>query len=473
MNAQDFWTRGDVDAYSIENRVQAALDLAPRPDGLDSYQREAARWLWIMLHYLEAIAVKAADMGAGIAGQLEDELVHQELFRRLAVEYGGMGPAGPEIARMIHYIGALQGPIATVALNVVGEHWLERVFHNLATDGFGAEMFRTIEEDEHRHASEAMVLPVPDPTELAVVMPALERMLYDSAMSPHYLAPLAFMRGEPLVWKMGREAVIAHGGACRHLGVEPAACVRRLGLLCRTMLKRGNRVRPVRTPKTWRISAARLDDRPASIGGWTSIDLPAGDDHDDVEARVLRALYRTIEAHPELNVTYRAGRFYIPPRIKIGVRRRHSRGNIMTVYGTGFGKMTVAQVKTMFRVRAAALRKMAYEPVPELGELGPILPPSVAIAAVSYCGAREPGQKWATGSGIERGWTALLPPEGLSFSLGIGEPAWVPVAAAQCEGARIDVRRRVEVGITIDHRVLDGRHLALLSNGLRRYSVGD
>lgn len=449
----------------MEARTLEALALAPSPENLDPFKRKAARHLWSTLYHLEHIAVIAARMGAGIDNQLEDELMHREVFRRLGEQYGGLYPPGPEIQSMISYIGALRGPIATVAVNLVGEHWLEAVFRNLANPGFASEMFALIEADEHRHAHDALSIPVPPIEQLNAVLPALERKLYESAMSPAYLAPLTFTRGEESVWRMGLEATEAHSRACEHMGTAPSACVHRLGILCRTMLRHGRRLQPLAVNK-WRVSISRLDTRPAVIGGYVSIPVPERATHMAIEARIIRALYRTIAERPELNRVYRAGQFYAPPRVKIGSRRRHDDNQVMTVYATGLDGLSVRQVQALYGRKARKQGRIEYESVPELGDLADILPPSAAVAVVSYCGAPEAEDAGeCQGSGVECGWTALLPAEGVPCSLGIGEPQW---KLKHAPGEPLAFHRVVVVGVSLDHIVFDGRHLSLLCNGLKR-----
>ena len=147
----------------LADRVSRLAANAPAPR--DRWEFIAARRLYSTLSQFEEIAVLAASRGDATSGQLDDEIVHRDLFRQLARDLGGIEPPAAETTALVNELQSLRGPVSLALLNLVAEQWLETVFHFLCA-GWGAELFAEIEADESRHVADAWAFERASPEEI-------------------------------------------------------------------------------------------------------------------------------------------------------------------------------------------------------------------------------------------------------------------------------------------------------------------
>lgn len=409
-------------------RIDSLVAQATPP--ADRYERIAARYLWSTLAHFEGIAVLAAERGDGTETQLDDELVHQGVFTALARDCGGIEPPDPAARELIERLKASRGPASAIALNIVAESWLDTVFAVLGAPGWNAKLFRAIEADEARHVDDAWSMDIPPPEQIADVIAPIEAALVAIARSAAFVLPIRWLRGERCLSDMGTASAEAHRKVCAQLGIKAGAGIKRLEAMCRGLQMRN---RPIRiNTNGWRVSASRLSDAPIPMS--TTYHVPWSDDRQPQIVDFTGPLARVLAEHPSLRDVMSGEQLYRHARPEILIRDRHRRGEVYSLHVHGQESITAIR-----RMRRRALRE-PYKPVPRLGDMRLILPPAAASVALTAI--------WPTG--ITGGQVPLIPTEGVPIVIGVAAPS----------------NGQLALMITMDHRVYDPEHLALLGNGL-------
>lgn len=421
----------------VEQRVRANLALLEHE--FTGYDRLAARHMFSEFCHLETIAVMAAERGDAIPGQLEDEHVHHETFRRLAEQHGGLVAPCEEVARLIDYLTSLEGEASLAALNVTAESWLETVFDHVAGWGACDALMRAIEEDEERHVHDALDLARPPAAEIEPIVRDLERMLEAIAVAPAFMLPLIHFAGEQRVCAMGEALCAAHERACAHLGI--ASRTHRVRLLCRSQ-RIWSRRAPVPMEMTdWDRTKQRIYDRNADMLLWFEIATAVNGYR--LQAQVVAALARILQRHPRLRYVTRRGELFRAQEPIIAMRALYDDRAVMNVFLPGCHHRTWRGVLRQMNRRVKRARAVEYHAMPPMpDDLDKLLPPSRVAAAVNYNGVH--GGIGGTGP--------LSDVEGIPILVTIGE-----VRAG-----------RVTLTILMDHRTHDGQDIGLLKQELER-----
>lgn len=422
--------------------------------GLEGNDRLAGQYLLSMLAHLETIAVIAAERGDGIRGQLLDELAHRATFEAIAEDLGGLLEPSREVSALIDYLVKLEGDDSIAALNIVGEAWLENVFHHIGP-WVAPELFELLEAEEARHAREAAAAwasPWRRPGSKPVqVVAELEGLLWAIARSPGFLIPVTWFGGERGAAWLGLEAIDRHRKALEPLGLEPGEQVAALRADCLAALVAAGRAPEPAHMDAWRRSAtaACWPNGPAPMVTFEDVWVRSAE-AGYVEAAVLCALGRILARTPRSKRTIRRGRLWKPAEVVIGVRRLHDRlGNLVcTAYVTSPQAMTIETAQGAIARRMKRLRRDPYTEVPELGDLVELLPPSRCAATISYNGDH----------GVKAGLAPLVEHEGTPISIVIGYP----------RPERVRFGYDVTLGIQYDHRAGDGREIGHLARELKR-----
>lgn len=424
--------------HRVAERVEHNLSLCS--DEFQGYDKLAARHMFSEFCHLETIAVLAAERGDGIEGQLEDEYVHFETFKRLAERYGGLVAPCQEIVDLIDYLTGLQGEASLAALNVTAESWLETVFHHVGTWGCCDEMMKIIESDEERHAQLAMNLPKPPVEIIEPIMRKLEEHLEKIAVAPAFMLPLIYFAGEERVCKMGASIVRAHEKACRHFGIKPNT--RRVRLLVRSQRmwsKRKPREKPL---SSWDVTKMRVyPGQVAPMTGWFEITTSYSGMR--LQIAVIGALARILQRHPRLRYVTRQDKLFQTQEVIIGVRAMYDERAVMNVFLPGAESRSDAKILKQFNRRLKKAREFEYHSIPLMPEgLDKLLPPSRVCAAVNYNGVHG----GIGGSG------PLSEVEGIPILVTLGEVR----------------NRRAVITVLMDHRTHDGQDIGVLMKELER-----
>lgn len=402
-------------------------------------RREAARLVFSWLSHVEQVAVLAAQRGAGVCGQLDDEIAHREAFYIVARDYlGGVTPIGRETRALLNHLERRNDEASKVALNHICERWLEATIRRIGRAGIAPEMFEAIADDELRHCSEAAADAVPD-GRYAAEIADVETLLVDLLESPSFGVPLVHLIGTRAVAETALANVRSHRQGCRSLGVTPGPQIRDIETAARAALLAERESPDPVEPTAWEVSKAAQWSGPAPM---TSLERLPVDWFDDVgpvwlEAEAVRRLSLALAAHPELNRTIDGqGRIWAPRSARVGIRRQHSPGLISTVYVDDAHRRSARHVADELRRKVARLRRRPYRPAPDVSAVRRLLPPPRCAATLTNVGQ----------FGITRGVAPFAPDEGATISVTVG-------------GREGD---SVWVGIAQDHRAADGRELGLL-----------
>ena len=420
----------------VERRVRDNLNLLRRNFG--GYDRLAARHLFSEFCHLETIAVMAAERGDAIEGQLEDEHVHHETFRRLAEMFGGLVEPCEEIQDLIDFLTGLEGEASLAALNVTAESWLETVFDHVAEWGVCDDLMRSIEEDEERHVHDALDLARPPAEVIRPIMQTLERMLERIAVAPAFMLPLIYFGGESRVCDMGEGLCAAHERACSHLGIESRT--HRVRLLCRSQRIWSRRKPDPVELGPWDLTKMRLWSEPSPMMLWFEADVGRVNGY-QLQAKTVGALARLLQLYPRLRFVTRRGQLWRAKEPIVAVRGLYDDRAVMNVFIPGAENRTWRGVLSQMNRRFKRARRVDYHPLPAMPDgLDKLLPPSRVAAAVNYNGIH--GGIGGTGP--------LSDVEGIPILVTLGEV----------------VDGRVTITILMDHRVGDGQDIGCLKHGL-------
>jgi len=416
---------------------------------LDGRDREAFRRLFSLLSDLEEIAVLAAERGAGVEGQLEDELVHKNTFSQLARLCGGTEPVAASVKDLTDWVSGLRGAYSYTILNIVAEHWLETIFHHLTRWNLLGSLFESIEEDEHRHVEGAKGKGVEEDPTIGAYVQVLEKKLHRIASDPNFLYPMLWISSVDKMTELASDLHNKHKEVCGFLAADHSDYFNEM-MLCRAEAE--DDVEPLLLPNTsWRQSAFNIDLQ--QMGGWMEIKWQWSKEASEVEARFLRAISRTLADKPELNLTFNHLRkeVYLARDTIVGVRRRDDDG-IYTVHVKNPGD-DLRQVKKHIRINDRRKRLTGFHEIPEnISELQQIAPRSRCSTNLTVLlGA----------GGIDWGFAPLIPYEGNTWSVG------VPGEFTMKRNWLGKKEFYLTVGVLGDHRVTDGFELGQFMHGIR------
>lgn len=439
---------------TVEERIAHNIKLFGNPDyqGLDRF---AARYLFSTLSHLEQIAVFAAERGDCIQDQLEDELVHRATFERLADMHGGLVPASEPVQDLIDYLEKLEGETSIAALNVMAESWLDTVFDCLAESGFASEMLTLIEEEEHRHAHEAMDGIEPNAEVYTDIVKDLEELLFRASASPEFILPIVHLIGQDNTSKMGLMICEAHKKACAVLGVEPdvyplEVSARSLRFLNRTAPE------PIDMNDWERVKAATWDT-PAHQYCYIDIEI---DETNPVklQSRFIYEIGFILSKYPRLRNVIRNEQLYRSQSIVVGMRALYDDELVMTLWVPNPQKLRSWKevVKRLAR-QNRKVKNETYEPFQGAVTLGkavaPLYPPHRAQCVVTYNG--DFGGDYGSGP--------LSDIEGMPTVVTIGRPQMKAVV----KNGGLAVANVVTVCICSDHRTMDGKDIGMFASELK------
>ena len=426
--------------FDARVRARVEQNIALCVTRFEGYDRLAARHMFSEFTHLETIAVMAAERGDCIEGQLEDEHVHFETFKRLAEHYGGLVEPCPEVVELIEYLSSLSGEASLAALNVTAESWLETVFHHVGRWGCADEMMRIIESDEERHAQLAMDLPKPPRDEIEPIMRKLEEHLEKIAVAPAFMLPLIYFGGEEGVCRMGASIIRAHERACRHFGIESRT--HRVRLLVRSQRMWSKRKPVEKELAPWDVTKMRVyPGQIAPMQGWFSIKTKLNGMR--LQASVLGALARILQRYPRLRYVTRQDRLFQTQEAIVGARVMYDDRAVMNVFLPGCEYRSDRAVMRQLNQRTKKARSYEYHSIPHMPEgLHRLLPPARVNAVVNYNGVH--GGIGGTGP--------LSDVEGIPILVTLGE-----VRNGECV-----------ITCLVDHRTHDGQDIGLLMRELEK-----
>ena len=470
------WTDDVTSPFYIGPKARVAERVAgivasARASGLPMTQKEdvlAARHLFSTLSALERIAVLAAERGDGIPGQLEDEHVHRDGFAALAEMHGGLEEAPLPAQKLIDYLSDLEGEASLAALNVVAESWLETVFHHLGKAGVCDEVFKIVEDDEHRHAHDALALARPDPDEIEPVVRDLEKMLMEISMSGEFMLPMAWFLGPTGVANMGSDIAKSHARACEHLGVAPA--LRDLAMSCK-IARILDRTKPTEVEMNeW--ERLKLETWHTVAPQYCVVDVETNTANlFKLQAQLVVAAGRVLARYPRLRNVVRRKQLYRTDHPCVGVRELYDPDRVITLFVSRPEKYSVRHVSKMLIKQKRRFLDEPYEPyrgpISTCAKLVDLMPPNRCSLVIS-CNASFGGLF---------GVGPLSEYEGVPASVTIGEVQMKPFMADPFDdpfsGQRVRYndtvkwRQVVTLTVQLDHRVGDGKEIGWLASQLR------
>ena len=419
-------------------RIQSLVDCFVVPK--HKTRRAAFKYFFSILSAIEEIAVLAAERGAGIEGQLEDEIVHRETFKILAAKCGGYEEPDDNVQELIDYLQNLQGEKCMAALNVVAEGWLGCVFESVSY--LCPELFESIGQDEARHNGYALSYKIPDSHELEPIISDLEYMLLGIANSPNFILPITYLIGLRNIGLMGINISKSHRKACDHLNIK--SDTREYELVAKRSFKASSNIPEEIEINQWQLNKINLWDRPQEIVHTKEIKINVKNEL-RVQAKVIRALYEIMSIEPRFRNVVRDNKVYRTKRMMIGVRVPWDEGMITTVFIDA--KNCYEKILRRLITKIKRKKEKSYDVIPPIHHLKQFLPPSQCAINLSYIG--QYGARW--------GQCKLCEVEGASTSIYIGAPE----------------NNKYAISIVMDHRIFDGNDAALLSHLLQKFLEKD
>jgi hypothetical protein len=403
----------------------------------------AYRYLFSYLVHLERLAAKSAE---GVPNQHEDELRHIAIFESLAHKYGGLLPETEPCQRLTKFCTDLSGEHARIVLNIVAEHWLERIFTHLVhwVEEDDRQLVQSVLDDEARHVSEA---PLPKVRgNKGALVGALEQRLHEVAADPQFIYPLCYLGGAHAVASMAADIHRSHERALARLGENAGEWFQAMNQ-CRAEVD-SDREPLDAGSNLWRDSAFNLNL--GAMVGFVDIPWRWSTDPTDVEARVVRAVGRVLSRHQSLHRTLNVARreCYLPRREVVGVRRLGYPGVVSVAIAEPSEDLRAVAKEIRWRHRRALTTPTEIQPIPpDLLRLQPR--PRMSAVVTSLMGA----------GGITFGLAPLVECEGAVWSVGVG-------------GEFINSwpwRKRLRIGVQADHRAVDGQELCSFLRLLKQY----
>lgn len=408
-------------------------------------EKLAYRYLFSTLTALESIAVLAAEQGAGVVGQLEDEYVHMGTFKRLADLCGGYEEPCEATQRLIDYLESLKGESSIAALNVVAEGWLGCVFEGLSK--LSPELFNSIGEDEARHNGYALSFRVGESEEVEPIIRNLETLLFNIIQSPNFMAPLVYLLGLPDMFKVGMAIIESHKKASEHLGVVPQ--LKEVKYLCRATLLSIKNYPEKLDMNNWQQNKTKIWKNHAPMVMFKEMKI----DSKNViamHAKVISAISKVTKYHPNFRNVIRDNTLYRTKSSIVGMRVMWDEDQLTTIYlnsGQGYKKV----LKRIIR-RTKKVKEHAYEKLLEVDHIKELFPPAQCPILLSYVGFHD-SEEYPTW-----GWGPPSEIEGAAISVFIYAPT-----VKEGEYWRF---RTVTV---MDHRVHDGHDISYFTDRLCYY----
>lgn len=426
----------------------------------DAYTAELHARVLSNLAHLELIAIEAAKRGDGIDNQLEDEFFHHYTFVMCAEKAFRLFPADKPTQDLIDYLKGLEGQDSIAILNIVAEHWLETVFHHLAkVESFIPDVFRIIEEDEHRHSHDARKTVIEWTQEREDIVRDIEKLLFEVANSPFFMLPLVRLMGRIECSYMGQDLAKAHENSCIHLGIKPkVAKIKALARNGRNLAK--NTPLPVEM-RPWDRIKARMwkTANEAAQVAFQKIYVPEGvkNNHVVLQIRLARALGITYKQYPELRRVFRNGQIYEPQTTILGLRVLHNdRDQVGTVFFNPDKYDSRRAISKMLQSRIDRMNRGEYEDLPDYSELEKYFYPSYAVATITS-NAKHGGLY---------GHGPLIDVEGIGTAFTIGEIQEEFVSSSI--DYRIGATKHFFIlTIKMDHRPFDGKEIGLMAKAVK------
>lgn len=399
-------------------------------------EKLAFKYFFSILSSLEEIAVLAAERGAGVQGQLEDEIVHRDTFKALAIKCGGYEDPDENIQELIEYLEGLHGEKSMAALNVVAEGWLGCVFESVSH--LCPKLFNSIGEDEARHNGYALSYKIPDSHELEPIVSDLEHMLLKIANSPNFVLPINYLIGMRNIGLMGIKIGESHRKACAHLGLQ--SDTREYDIVARSSLRAASNAPEELSMNDWQINKMNLWDGPHEIVTQKEIKINTKNEL-RVQAKIVEALYKICSIEPKFRNVIRDNKIFRTKRMLIGIRTYWDEEKITTIFIDA--KNTYEKIIKHIINKTRRIRNKPYTKIPNVKHLKNLLPPAQSSINLSFVG--HYGERW--------GYSKLGEIEGNSISIYIG-------------GQR---DYKYAISIVMDHRLFDGKDVARFSNLLQKY----
>lgn len=420
---------------NVKQRVNKLVSLFKVPK--HKTRKLAFKYLFSSLSALEEIAVLASERGAGVEGQLEDEYVHRDAFKELAIKCGGYEGACDYTTALIEYLHSLEGENAMAAINVVAESWLGCVF--IALSNLSPELFDSIGEDESRHNGYALDYKVPNSSELEPIMRDLESLMVKIAKSPNFIMPMIYLIGMDAVGRMGLDIVKNHRKACEHLNIIPHT--KEFEIFCRRTISSSKNSPDYLEMNGWEKSKQNLWKTSAPLVVQKDIKINVSNEI-KVQARIIDAIYKTVCVMPKFKNVVRDEQLYKTKKCLVGVRALWDEDHLMTVYcdaKQGY-KKTIKNIFT--KIKKA--RNKAYELVPDIYHVKDLLMPSQVPFVISYIGMHD--LPWGHG--------AVNEIEGIT--------TWIFISAPKLDNT-------YTLMFMTDHRVIDGHDICEFTDRLKNY----
>lgn len=419
---------------NVTKRVTKLVSLFKVPK--HKTKKLAFKYLFSTLSALEEIAVLASERGAGVEGQLEDEYVHRDAFRELAIKCGGFEDACDHTTALIEYLQSLEGENAMAAINVVSEAWLGCVF--VALSQLSPELFDSIGEDEARHNGYALNYEVPNSEELEPIMRDLESLMVKIAKSPNFIMPMIYLIGMEAVGRMGIDIVNNHRKACEHLNIVPQT--REFEMFCRrTIMGSKNSPEPIEM-NGWEISKQNLWKTPAPLVVQKDIKINISNEI-KVQAKIIDGIYKAASVLPKFKNVVRDEQIFRTKKCLVGVRTLWDQDHVITIYcdaKQGY-KKTIKNITT----KTKRIRTRPYEIIPDVHHIKDLLMPSQIPFVISYIGMHS----------LPWGYGAIDEMEGIT--------TWIFIT-----GPKDNVYTLM---VMSDHRVVDGHDICEFTDRLKNY----
>jgi hypothetical protein len=424
----------DVMNINVIGRVKKLVSLFKVPK--HRTKKLAFKYLFSSLSALEEIAVLASERGAGVEGQLEDEYVHRDAFKQLAIKCGGFEGACEHTNSLIEYLHSLEGENAMAAINVVAEAWLGCVF--VALSNLSPELFDSIGEDEAKHNGYALGYEVPNSEDLEPIMRDLESLMVKIAKSPNFIMPMIYLIGMEAVGRMGLDIVKNHRKACEHLNIIPQT--REFEMFCRrTISGAKNNPEPIEM-NGWEISKQNLWKASAPLVVQKDIKINVSNEI-KVQAKIIEAIYKVTSLLPKFKNVVRDEQIFRTNKCLVGVRALWDQDHLTTIYcdsKQGY-KKTIKNITTKIK----RVRTRPYEIVPDVHHVKDLLMPSQIPFVISYIGMHD--LPWGHG--------AVNEIEGIT--------TWIFISAPK--------DNVYTLMFMTDHRVIDGHDICEFTERLKTY----
>lgn len=427
----------------IQKKVEKLTQLFTVPRHKN--KKLAYRYLFSTLCALEEIAVLAAERGAGVENQLEDEYVHRECFKQLANLCGGYEEPCEYTQNLIDYLQNLQGNNSIAALNLVAEGWLSCVFRGLSS--LCPKLFDSIGEDEDRHNGYALSYEIPNSQELAPIVRNLETLLFKIIQSPNFIVPMIYLLGMRNVGLMGLEMIESHKKACEHMKVT--SDTRDVKKMCRSTIQGSKNYPEEIEINNWQHNKLKIWKNTASMISIKELKISSKNNL-IVQSKVIEAVSKIYKLYPHFRNVTRDDKIFRTKSPMVAVRVPWDADHLSTIFlDPRHGHKTVLK---RIIAKTKKIRAKKYERLPEIDHIKDLLPPSQCPVAVSFVGFSEPSETpyW--------GWGVINEIEGIPICIWIGPP-----------------RKKVEdfwttnIMILMDHRVYDGKDIDLFMTKLEQY----